>query len=181
MLIYVLSGFLFGIVFFFVIKKLITNLLKPLKEQLERVLLEQDVVRGQHNVMLESINTLLVRNGEQVRLIDVLKDKIGTHQLSFNSLEDTLIKQNKQLDFIISVIDSILSDKGIATKPDLKELETFITKFFEENYCSFLKPRIAGETITIGGIRNAKVVSNNNKSIVLRIPHSSDIQPSKEV
>lgn len=181
MLISLLSGFLFGIVLFFVMKKLITNLLKPLKEQLERVLLEQDVVRGQHNVMLESINNLLNRYGEQVRLLGLIKDKIEIYQLSLANLNVILFEQSKKLEFLTNVTDSLLSDKGIATKPDLKELETFITKLIEEDFTEFLKPRNAGEIITIGGIHNAKVVTNNSKSIVLRIPHLPDIQlPTEE-
>ena len=181
MLISLLSGFLFGIVLFFVMKKLIINLLKPLKEQTEQLLVNQSVLEGQHKVMLESINNLLNRYGEQVRLLGLIIDKIEIYQLAFANLNVIRLEQSKKLEFLADVTDSLLSDKGIATKPDLKELETFITKLFEESYCSFLKSRIAGETITIGCIYNAKVVSNSSKSIVLRIPHSSDIQSSTEV
>lgn len=180
MLILSLSGFLFGLVFFFVTKNLIINLLKPLKEQLDRVLLEQDVVRGQHNVMLESINTLLVRYGEQVRHLILIKDKIETNQSALNSLKLILLKQGNQLESISSLNDKMLSGTGLALTSDIKELEKFITKSIERDFSDFLKPRTAGEIITIGGIYNAKVVSNSSKSIVLRIPHPSDIQPSKE-
>lgn len=180
MLILSLSGFLFGLVFFFVTKNLIINLLKPLKEQLERVLLEQDVVRGQHNVMLESINTMLVRYGEQLRHLILIKDKIETNQSALNSLKLILLKQGKQLESISSLDDQLLSDTGLALTSDIKELEKFIAKLIEEDFTEFLKPRNAGEVITIGGIHNAKVVTNNSKSIVLRIPHSSDIQPPTE-
>ena len=127
-------------------------------------LTEQDVVRGQHNVMLQNINSLQANYHIQLKLL-----------IEINNLLQSYKSNIESIDYKLSVVDDLVK------KSDLEDLKTFITYKSEEDFESFFKQSLQGSTVTIGGIHNAKVITNSNKSILLRIPYSSDIQPSKEV